>query len=264
MILRLLQLRGGAGSPQRDLGPFLLYDETAAGDAVLRTLDITPAWMGVALRSQSVEAWRNLWAWLVEEIAGLLSVAGLGERFASQLPAQTLNAYIGALPDRVAAAGTSTRLLPAEPDCSERTAPDSHLAVLLLGGLRLGELSERVRAYFEGPMDQRERLSPSWLAQRIEEWRTRSVRDFGIFLVEQMLYRSQQIALSKSWYDKSQGQLRIPTRVFLRDGQVFRDWGEPGGGISLRWDTLTTVLAGVGWVSRIGDRWQVTDEGLPL
>ncbi|WP_344807773.1 hypothetical protein [Microlunatus ginsengisoli] len=260
MVLRLLELSGGVRNPQRDLVPFLLYDPSTDDDPVLQDLEITPAWRGVALRTLSVEAWRNLWAWLVGQIAGCISLAELGDLLAGALPDGTLQSHLDDLPARSARGGDAGRVLAAEPAVNDRGDPERWLDVLLLGALRSDELPERVRSYFEGPMDHRERLTPSWLRGRVEEWRGRPLRDFAGFLAQQMVHRSQQIALSKSWFDRRQGQLRIPTRVYVRDGQVFRDGGEPGSGISLRWDTLTTVLAGVGWVERAEGLWRVTDE----
>ncbi len=264
MVLRLLQLAGGVASPQPDLVPFLLYDDAVGEDPVLQQLEITPAWQGVALRSLSVEAWRNLWRWLVDQVAGCMSVTALGDLLADKLPDVPVGAYLDDLPDRRAGKGDDYRMLPAETEVLARERPEGLLGVLLLGALRSNELPSRIRSYFEGPTDQRERLTPSWLHRQLDDWRSRRLRDFAVFLTEQAVYRSQQIALSKSWFDAKQGQLRIPTRVFVRDEQIYADGVEPGGGISLRWETLTTVMAGVGWVRRDNDRWQLTDQGRAL
>lgn len=264
MVLRLMQLAGGVGSPQGELVPFLLYDDAVHEDRVLQQLEITQAWQGIALRSLSVEAWRNLWRWLVEQIAGCMSVAALGGLLADALPDEPLGVFLDGLPGRRVGEGDDSQMLPAETQVLTRSRPEGLLAVLLLGAVRADELPGRVRSYFEGPTDQRERLTPSWLSRQLDDWRSRRLRDFAVFLTQQTVYRSQQIALSKSWFDGKQGQLRIPTRVFVRDAQIFADGIEPGGGISLRWETLTTVMAGVGWVRRAGDRWQVTDQGRAL
>lgn len=264
LLLRLAQLHGGVTRVQEELAPFLLFDPQAQDDDQLRGLEITPAWDGVALRALSVEAWRNLWAWLVDQIGGYMAIHDLGEAFAEALPAGSVADYLAGLPDRTASNGDigAGRLLPAERDVDDRSLADRALAVLCLGALRREELSERVSAYFEGPHDYRERLTPTWLAGRLEDWRDHSLRDFAVFLTEQLVYRSQQIALSKSSFDRASGRVRIPTRVFVREGQIYCDGGEGGGGISLRWDTLATVLGGVGLLAHGEDGWQATDEGL--
>ena len=131
---------------------------------MLQKLEITAAWQGVALRSLSVEAWRNLWRWLIDQIGGCISVAALGDLLADALPDLPLSAYLGDLPDRRAADPASYRMLPAETEVLARGRPEGMLSVLMLGALRADELPGRVRSYFEGPTDHRERLTPSMAA----------------------------------------------------------------------------------------------------
>ncbi len=58
--------------------------------------------------------------------------------------------------------------------------------------------------------------------------------------------------------DRKTGEVKIPTRVYLRDGFVIRDSDETGGATSLRLDQLAGVLAGAGLLARggrpVGDR----------
>ena len=61
-----------------------------------------------------------------------------------------------------------------------------------------------------------------------------------------MLNRSQRLALRKARPDARTGVLKIPTRVHLRDGFVFRDSDERRRAASLRLDQLAGVLAGAG------------------
>jgi len=259
LLLRLLQLHGGATSVQHELMPYLLFAREAQQDDLLDALDITPAWIGVALRALSVAAWRDLWSWMVSEIGGAVSIADFGELLAAQLPIGSLQAYIDGLPDRTSRSGG--HMVAAETDVNDRVTPDRCLAVLILGALRADELPPRVAAYFEGPSDQRERLTPTWLRGRVEEWLGRSLHDFARFISEQLVHRSQQIALSKSRFDRVSGRVHVPTRVFVRDGQIFRDSDEASGGISLRWDSLMTVLAGVGLAQWAGGSWRVCADG---
>ena len=264
LLLRLLQLRPEVRSATRDLSPVLLFDEEAVADPVLASLEITPAWQGVVLRSHSVRAWRNLWAWLVANIDGFMAIDELGSAFAEHLPSQTVREFCDSLPTRSTKSALGVRMLGAEisPDLYSWSAPAQCLAVLFVGAQRKDELPDRVAAYFEGRDDILQQLTPTWLAQRITEWLDRPLRDFAVFLTRVLVDRSQRVSLAKARFQKKTGAFRIPTRVFVRDGYIYRDSAEGGGGISLRWDTLTTVLAGVGLVERNGDGyWAPTDAG---
>lgn len=50
--------------------------------------------------------------------------------------------------------------------------------------------------------------------------------------------------------DRETGVLKIPSRVYLRDGFLFRDSSEGGRQASLRLDQLAGILAGVGLLTR--------------
>ncbi|MBT9258120.1 hypothetical protein KMZ30_21350 [Phycicoccus sp. KQZ13P-1] len=132
---------------------------------------------------------------------------------------------------------------------------------LALGARRVGTLEPRATAYFEGKDDDNQQLTPTWMLDRMTEWGDRSVRDFGRYLVRVLVERSQRIALKKTRY-RSDGVVSIPSRVYVRDEFIFRDSNEGGGGVALRWDQLTTVLGGLGYVQRnADDLWEVTDRG---
>ncbi|MBT9255663.1 hypothetical protein KMZ30_08740 [Phycicoccus sp. KQZ13P-1] len=112
MLLRLLTLQPAA-VPTRDLWHVLAFDPTAAQDPVLVNLEATPAWTGLVLRGQSVAAWRNLWAWLVDQIEGLMEIRALADALAQSLPDQTVREFEDALPPVTHADG---RPAPAEID----------------------------------------------------------------------------------------------------------------------------------------------------
>ena len=93
------------------------------------------------------------------------------------------------------------------------------------------------------------------------EWADRPLRDFAVWLTHQLVARAERIALMKASFDYKAGRFRIPTRVFVRDGYVFKDSEEAGGGIALRWGSAFDVMSGVGFVTPADGRWVVTDAG---
>lgn len=243
MMLRIFELHEIA-SATRDMWPVVAYDKDILDDPVCGPLEATVAWRGVVLRSRSVRAWRDLWAELVNTIGGLTTVVGLADTFAASLPDQTVATYIDGLPDT----GSRNALLPAEQDDGvwDRPVLDRSLALLFIGGARVGALSDRVAAYFEDPSEAQQELTPSWVAARAGEWQQRSVRDFARWLTGVLVARSQRIALRKASFHKTTGTFRVPERVFVRDGLLFRDSYESGGEVGFRWNPLASVLVGAG------------------
>lgn len=211
-------------------------------------------------------AWRDLWAELVNSIAGLTTIASLGDVLAEALPSGTVDSYCESLPD----VGDRDRLLPAEidPALVARNVLDRSLALLLLGGSRVERLPDRVAAYFQDPSEGMQELAPSWVAERRAEWSARSLPDFARWLVGVLVARSQRIALMKASFSRKSGTFRVPARVFVRDGLIFRDSSESGGAVSLRWDQLTSVMAGAGLclASRTDEAlvWRPTQRGEAL
>lgn len=234
-----------------DIAEFLAYNEAVTQDAVLTSTPIAAQWRGVVLRNYSVGAWRDLWRWLVEGINGLTARAQLGDIFADGLPNQTVRSFTAQLPATRTPDGQPA---PAELDheLAETGWPQSCLSILLLGGRRSRELTGNELAGFQGREtdDINEELAPAWLASQVDDWGDQSVRDFARWLTELMINRSQRLALRKARPDRKTGALRIPSRVYLRDGFLFRDSSEGGGQASLRLDQLAGVLAGVGLLTR--------------
>ena len=247
----------------RDLPDFLAYHATAMDDAVLAEAKISAQWRGVILRNYSVEAWRDMWAWLVNEgIRGLTPRSALGEMLAAGLDDQTVGAFMSGLPATRAADG---RPAPAEVDASlwESSWATWYLGVLLIGARRSRELTGHELEGFQGhkPEDVTEELAPAWLADQADRWRDRPVREFARWLTEVMLNRSQRLALRKARPDARTGQLKIPSRVHLRDGFIFRDSDESGGPASLRLDQLAGVLAGAGLLATEDGTWVLGPRG---
>lgn len=261
IIARCLQL-SSVRQVSDNVSRFLAYDDALSEDSVLAGSVITAQWRGLVLRNHSVGAWRGLWAWIVNGIDGLTPRATLGERFADALPAQT----VGAFSDQLPATRTPDRHpAPAELDPGLKASdwPAWALSILLLGAQRARELSGHELTGFQGndPEDIFEELAPAWLAGQVDAWRDRPVRDFARWLVDVMVNRSQRLALRKARPDARTGVLKIPSRVYLRDGFVFRDSRETGGQASLRLGQLAGVLAGVGLLAQEDGRWVVGPRG---
>ena len=104
-------------------------------------------------------------------------------------------------------------------------------------------------------------IAPAWMASQLDAWNDRSVRDFASWLTDVMLNRSQRLALRKARPDVKKGILKIPTRVYLRDGFVFCDSAETGGPASLRLDQLAGILAGMGLLAREAGIWALGPRG---
>jgi hypothetical protein len=261
MIARSIRLTSVTRAT-RDVSHFLAFDDEAAADGVMAGMDVAAEWRGVVLRNFSVAAWRDLWAWIVNSIDGLTARSDLGDRFADALPQKTVARFRADLPATLSAAG---RPAPAEIDAGlvEADGPRYDLSVLMLGAQRASELSGHELHGFQGhdPEDIFEELAPAWMADRLGAWSDRPVRDFARWLAEVMLNRSQRLALRKARPDARTGVLKIPTRVYLRDGFVFRDSEEAGGPASLRWDQLVGILAGVGLLARDGGTWRLGPRG---
>lgn len=266
MMLRIFQLHE-VRSMTADVWPILAFDPALVEDALCTGLEVTDAWRGLVLRNQSVNAWRVLWATLVNSIGGLTTVADLGDSCAEALPSGSVRAYMDALPE-IALAQVP---LPAELDdtITNRNAIDRCLALVMLGAARSGTLSERVSAYFEPQSESMQELTPSWVAERSAEWAERPLRDFARWLTEVLVARSQRVALRKADFSRGTGTFRVPARLFARDGLLFRDSEESGFPVGYRWDPLSSVLAGAGLCAyESGDAgrrsWRLTDRGEAL
>lgn len=280
-----LQGGGWAWSPRTRLEAVIAFSEQAREDPACMGLDAFPAWAGVTTRSISVAAWRDLWSWMVGQITDFMPVARLGDVLAQQLPDGTVGAFLDGLPAvwDVAGAPVGAEL---DPTVTALEGPARWLALILLGGQRSrpggtgltgattgsagAQFTSRVAVYFEHPEERRteDQLSPTWVAARTREWRNRPLRDFAVFLAEVLVARAQRIALRKAQFSRTSGLLTVPSRIFVRDGYVYKDSPEGGGGLSLRFDNTLQVLGGMGlvaWEHAAGpdgiSGWSVTDVG---
>jgi hypothetical protein len=240
-----------------DLSRYVCFDAEGYEDPVLSLLNVVPHWRGLMLRNESTTAWRRLWAWLVDEVGGLSTRAALAERLADQLPTGTVGAWRAQLPSTSDATG---RPLDAEVtvEAQERTDVDRWLAVLALGAGRSQELTGRE---FEGftarrDTDVYEELAPRWLAQQLDTWADRPLRDFGRHLTELLINRSQRLALVKARPNPRTGVLQVPTRLLTRDNYLFTQGAEGRGEASLRLAQLARITAGMGLLDGNGDTWK--------
>jgi hypothetical protein len=261
MVARSVELENVRHVPA-DVPKFVAYSEQAAQDPVLARMDLTAEWRGLVLRNCSVTAWRVLWAWIVNGIDGLTSRSELAGQLADALPGGTVRAFRARLPDTRTATG---RPAPAEINEDLLAAEEAEfcLSVLMLGANRSQELEGNELHGFQGhePDDIYEELAPAWLVDRLGEWNDRPLRDFACWLADTMLNRSQRLALRKARLNLKDGVLKIPTRVYLRDGFVFRDSTETGGEASLRLGQLASILAGVGLLGQADGRWTAGPRG---
>lgn len=268
LLLRLTDISGQLGNAAGiDLARLLAYRPEVRDDPTLAGLAVTPAWIGVVLRNEVVAAWRDLWQHLVECIDGFMSIDALGEVLADGLPSGTVADFVSTLPDGIDADGHPIHSVAS---LDNSISAEAHLlARLVIGSRRHGRLDPKAQAYFQhrrddlppGSDEALEPLTPSWLCDRLTDWADRPLRDFAVWLTHQLVARAERIALAKASFDRKTGLFKVPTRVCVRDGYIFRDWSEGGGGVALRWSSAYRVMAGVGLVTWEDGRWQVTPEG---
>ena len=60
----------------------------ATGGGPYADIELAEAWRGLMLRNRSVGAWRNIWSWIVQELAETLSATALATAFTAELPAE--------------------------------------------------------------------------------------------------------------------------------------------------------------------------------
>lgn len=257
MLLRLIELYTPA-TIGRGLEAHLVAQQDLDSDPVLRDLEVVDAWRGVVLRRWFAWGWRDLWAWLVNDhLASAAYVSDFCDGLADHLPSTSLRKFIHGLPDPMAGG----RPTAAEFD-DELTSWDKgalSFAWIVLGSQRQDRLGEREAVYFTS--EDRERrnaeLTPAWTKSYLDDRSGQNVRDVSVDLVRRVLRRSQRVAMAKAKVES--GRLIVPSRVHVRDDVVVADSREGGGPVSLRWDQMCQVLGGLGLVSKVDDRWQVSE-----
>ena len=218
------------------------------------------AWRAAILRNYSVSAWRHLWRWLREQLAGeAMTARELADRLADAAPAGRVKDLAAELPART----ESHLLLPVEEDIrsSDDSVPVRSLRQLAVGAGRLDDLDDETRLGFLG-LD-RDDLGPEWVAHQLAEHDESAVADLARDLVHTLLRRAQRVAASKMRMGED---LRpyLPTRLRDRDGLLSVVGTEPDAEVSLRGWTLAQVLVGLGTVDHRADGYATTSSGEEL
>lgn len=248
---------------ERELPGLLVSDPATFGDPAVAALPIADAWRGVILRNWFTGAWRDLWAWVVNDVfegAGRvedlidkvtdLIVAELGDhrvsRLLADLPGSIENGEPNAADDPQTDAGDLSR------GCHA-------FHRLLIGASRVGVLPERVGDYFDNPRRElrNPQLTPSWLSTRLTEQRSRPLADFIADLMGVLIHRAQRVSLAKTRFVN--GRMQIPGTLSFRDGYVIRVDTEGSGVVTLRWQQAVQIMAELGLVARANGRWQVRE-----
>ena len=249
------------GNVTDDVGPVVAFGDFATHDEVISSLAATAVWRGVILRNYSVGAWRRLWSWLVEQVKGLTRYQDVEDRFADQLPAISVQAFLDQLPPTQTPSGDPA---PAEQQlrASDLILPYRELSVLAVNARRVHELDGHVRDAFFG--DRRGvDLAPEWTERRFAASPSMSLQDFARQLTADLLARARRVALAKA-VRRPDGTLWLPTRLHERGEWLFKTSDEGRGDVGLRLDQLTSVLAGAGVVHRVDGTWRVTSAGEAL
>ncbi len=217
------------------------FGDAITDDPVLVDHDESATWRGTLLRSYSANAWRQLWAWLVNQIDDLTPPETLADWLADALPDGTVGDFIDDVPDTQA--GSTS--LPAESAIDGRrdlNTATRALQVLVAGARRTQELDEPTLKAFVGP--RRTMLDPIWVHDRLEANQHQPLRDFATDLTWDLLDRADRVSLRKSRLVG--GQLRIPTRLREKRGLYWMDGTEGSGPVGLRIPQLARILTTIG------------------
>ena len=129
----------------------------------------------------------------------------------------------------------------------------------MLGTLRLADLEGRALEAFAG--DRRnDDLGPRWFQEHIQRSQNQPLRHFAAELAERLVSRARSVALSKMAL-RSDGKVWYPSRIREREGLIFRQSSEGSGDVSLRIDSLSELLAGMGVLDHEDGRWLPSGEG---
>lgn len=259
IVARIVYEAGVVKDIQRELRTAIAFGPPIS-EGLLAGIDLAEAWRGAMLRNYSIEAWRNIWWWLVRELKEPHTAAELADTFIHELPTDWTVADLTArLPDSTA----GTHLLPAEDGLRSehpRPHPLTELRMLALGAARLAHTDGWT---FDVLSRDDDGLGPTWVQQELADNDSRPIREWAGELVERLLWRSHRIALTK--LDISDPtHPRLPAQVVERDG-VWSQYAPAGSGpVGVRLTSFTSMLAGCGVLGRGPDGWWLTTEGEQL
>jgi hypothetical protein len=228
------------------------FGAQAETDPVLSGIPEIFGWRGLLLRHYSVNAWRRLWAGLVQSIGlnedGDSTRDDLRSWLADPMDDVLLRDFMSGLPvtlENGHPAAAERHLL------SEGNRHDqkTNVALLLVGARRARELTGEARTVFLGKADI---LNPEWVMRRAEDFQHRPMRDFSVQLVDDMLAQAQRVALAKMRPDAS-GRLRVFSRVHERNGRFYKTSDEGSGDLGLRINQLAEFAWQLGLI-------EVTDD----
>lgn len=263
MRLVAAALRHAEIRSERDVANFFAYSPVL-NELSLESTPVAARWRGLTLRHRAVTSWRTLWAFLSHYARGAGGFVPLDEVqawLADQAPDLTVRSFMATLPETMRGGFTQ----PAEPSCERLDLPEpiSHLAQILLSGIRANELPPAVEwGYLGEPndTDRAQELSPLWVARSIEQWQDRALRDYCLYIVRVLVDRSQRVALDKAGFRR--GRFVLPARVLVRDG--FLEWTDGEGALvpPLRLERLFHVGRQVSLFDTDGDgRWTIGERG---
>jgi hypothetical protein len=225
---------------------------------VLRGIELAEAWRGAILRNYSIEAWRNIWWWLVRELAEPHTAADLSATFTAELPQDW---RVADLTDRLPATADGAELLPVEAQLRQtqpRPHPLTELRMLAVGARRLDDTDGRSRKVLAGDVE--DDLDPLWVSGELSRNASRPLRAWAAELVELLLWRSHRVALTKLDL-RDPTRPRLPAQVIERDGLWSQQAAAGWGPVGLRLPSFTSMLAGCGVLGSDTDGWWLTDDG---
>lgn len=265
ILARAVQLRPEAPNWAQALRESVAYGPAIEHDPVLAAEDRALAWCGVLLRHLSVGAWRRLWADLVHHVrngAGDVTRTDLHDWITASLPDLTVRAFMRSCPPTVDQHGHPA---PAEEKAAEQYGDAdgvsmlAEVAILLLGGQRVDQLTGRPLAAFlgRGSRGRGQFLDPRWVAYRHREHADRPLAELARAFVDDMLAQARRVALRKLRVDQT-GRMTLFTRLHERNGRYFADQLEGAGNVGLRIDQLQTLAEQLGLAHQHADRHEIT------
>ncbi len=260
IIARILANSGKVSDVQRTLRHGIAFGEPL-GAGLLAGIDLAEAWRGAILRNYSIEAWRNLWWWIVEQVKEPQTAAQIGAAVADELPqdwiVDDLATWLPASTEGGSLLQCEAKLRAAHP----RPHLLTELQMLALGAKRLDDTYGWTHKVLAG--DEDDDLNPLWVAGELSANASRPLQSWAADLAERLLWRSHRIALTKLDL-RDPARPRLPAQVVERDGRWTLQAAAGSGPVGLRLPSFTSMLAGCGVLGSDPDGWWLTVAGKPF